>query len=73
MNNCCLLFYLNFKCNRSDTLYLSAHKGIFQERNVNTKPCGFCGKSPHLRYAPGSIFRKSVALFVLSIRGVFIR
>lgn len=54
-----------------DISLLSKHKGLFQARNVNTKPYGFYEKSPHLRYA--SIFRKSVALFVLSIREVFVR
>jgi hypothetical protein len=34
---------------------------------------GFCRKSPHLRFASGSIFRKNVALSVLSINAVFNR
>ncbi|WP_291593365.1 hypothetical protein [Bacteroides sp.] len=63
----------SFKIKINVILYLSVHKGIFQERNVNTKPYGFCRKSPHLRCASGSIFRKSVALFVLSTRGMFNR
>lgn len=33
----------------------------------------FYGKSPHLRYDSGSIFRKSVALFSLSIGEAFNR